>query len=89
YIEEGTAALDNVAAVVLMSDGAMLPALWDEVTDGEADRLQMMGKLICERGLLNYIDHVRTLEREDASLNRFPRFKIHDDATAIQVELGP
>lgn len=89
YIEEGTESLDDVASVILMSDGAMMPALWDEVTDGEEDRLQLMGKLIRERGLLNYIDQVRTLEREDASLNRFPRFKIHDDATAIQVEPGP
>ncbi len=87
YIQRGTLELKDVAGVLVCSDGFLWPAPLDERPDARAARLQFMRSTIARAGLPGYYDMLRAVERSDASRDRFPRFKIHDDCTAVYIEL--
>jgi serine/threonine protein phosphatase PrpC len=83
YIEVGKLDIEPLEGVLLCSDGIPLPGLVDETQIQAQERLQTMKNIIMEEGLDQYLTHLRQIEVQDKHLDRFPRFKIHDDATAI------
>lgn len=82
FIDHGQLPLENVKAIALLTDGFMLPKEnleapddWDEfATHFGANKLE---------GILGLI---RDLEKSDKNGQKYPRFKTHDDATAIVIE---
>jgi hypothetical protein len=89
YIQEGTLALNGVRAVLACSDGFVWPAVWDESEVEKESRLLHMWQSIEREGLAGYIQALRALEKHDEQFDTYPRFKLHDDASAVYVELHP
>lgn len=80
----GTVDLAGVEAAVLLSDGASRPAdlfmtsSWRELVD-----------LVRAEGPDALLTRVREIERTDPEKARWPRGKVHDDATAVLVTFLP
>ncbi|MET9537845.1 hypothetical protein ABZY16_10110 [Streptomyces sp. NPDC006553] len=79
----GTSPRAEVRALAALTDGA---SRWVELF-GEGDWTDCFGVLRKE-GTLGLLHRVRTLEAADASAGGTRRWKLHDDATAVLVELG-
>ncbi len=83
YIQTGTFDLAGLSGILLATDGAILPSRLNE-TQAEYDhRTLSIRQTIEAEGLAGYLRKLRQLETEDALLDTYPRFKLHDDATAI------
>lgn len=87
YIQQGTLNLSDIRGLLACSDGFLWPAVWDESETEQSARLQQMWEMIAHDGLGGYVRRLRALEIQDRQLDMYPRFKLHDDATAIHVEL--
>lgn len=87
YILTGEIDLQDVAAIYLCSDGAIWPQMPGETAEQRLERWGKMRKLIEKRGLDVYLAELRKEERHDADRVKYPRFKIHDDATGIYLVL--
>ncbi|WP_055601561.1 protein phosphatase 2C domain-containing protein [Streptomyces aureus] len=79
----GTSPRAEVRALAALTDGA---SRWVELF-GEGDWTDCFGVLRKE-GTLGLLRRVRALEAADASAGGTRRWKLHDDATAVLVELG-
>ncbi|MBN1565946.1 MAG: protein phosphatase 2C domain-containing protein [Anaerolineae bacterium] len=88
YIQEGSLSLAGVNGILVCSDGFIWPARWSENDHMRQERLRLMKTHICEHGLSGYLDALRQTETADSSHNTYPRFKQHDDATAVYLELS-
>lgn len=87
YIKTGVISLHGVQAIMLFSDGFEWP---DNPVEPQADleaRVQRMWGYIRQHGAANYLQTLRAEERTDASREKYPRFKLHDDATGIVLYL--
>ncbi|GGO85473.1 hypothetical protein [Wenjunlia tyrosinilytica] len=79
----GTVERESVRAVAALTDGATrLVQLF-----GVADWASSMG-LLRKEGPAELIARVRAAEKADLETTEHPRWKAHDDATAVLVELG-
>jgi Protein phosphatase 2C len=78
----GSEPRDTLRAVALLSDGASRLADRFHLIDW-AGVLQLLGKESPQQ----LIDRVRAAERDDPRGERWPRGKVHDDATAVYVPL--
>ena len=76
----GSESLDTLRAVALLSDGASRLTDRFHLTDW-AGVLQLLDKESPQQ----LIDRVRAAERDDPHGERWPRGKVHDDATAVYV----
>jgi hypothetical protein len=79
YLITGRINLMDVVGVVVCSDGFMWPQL-----DCDCDHMR---QLIEAEGLRGYVIHLRAEEASDPERERYPRPKVHDDATAIYIQL--
>ena len=86
YIQRETLELDGVCGVLVCSDGFPLPAPLDESAEAKTARYQLMRDHIQRGGLTAYYEALRTIEHEDSGRDAYPRFKVHDDCTAVYVE---
>ena len=84
YIEEGTFNLTDIDRLLLCSDGIPLPTKLGETSD-----LVAMGNKLKTLGLQGYYNYLRDIESKDVHRDEYPRFKVHDDATAIFLEFAP
>lgn len=65
------------------------------MSDGFSRGMDMLGglspedfyRLVLKQGAATVLERIRDIERADADCRRFPRFKVHDDATCAIVEL--
>ncbi|MFP4323714.1 MAG: hypothetical protein ACLFTK_14770 [Anaerolineales bacterium] len=87
YIQTGGGALDAYAGFILLTDGAMWPTPLDESRAQMNARLRHMLTLMRQEGLAAYGQALRAEEAADADLVRYPRFKVHDDCTALFIAL--
>lgn len=87
YIKTGIVALQDVVAVLAISDGFWWPAPLHETELDYERRLRQMWRRIQQDGLVGYLQALRHAERADADREQFPRFKLHDDATAVMLWL--
>lgn len=83
YIQTDLISLEGVMLVVLFSDGALWPAPLLETPLAQQKRFEMMATRLREEGVARYLKALREEERADASREKYPRFKLHDDATAV------
>ena len=73
----------DVRALLLMSDGFYrLVDTFERYTD------RSLFDAVEERGLAPLLDELRGIEVDDEQCVRYPRFKTHDDATALWLELS-
>lgn len=86
YIQTGTAALDGVSGVLVCTDGLVWPAEPDEDPAVVMARLRHMRRIIEDTGLMGYYLRLRKAERDDAGFDRYPRFKLHDDAAGVYLK---
>ena len=87
YIRTDMVSLENVAAVILASDGFLLP---DNPLKPRYDlptRASRMWQMIRQQGVHHYLSHLRAEERADADREKYPRLKLHDDATGVVLHL--
>lgn len=88
YLQIERLSLEGVAGLLVCSDGFLWPARWGESETEKAERYQHMRHQIEQAGLSAYVQALRAIETEDSTRDLYPRFKIHDDATAIYMELS-
>lgn len=87
YIHTAVVSLEGVVAVMLASDGFLLP---DNPLNPRYDmptRASRMWQMIRQHGVRQYLRHLRAEERADADREKYPRLKLHDDATGIVLYL--
>ena len=87
YVEVGELKLENVEGILLCSDGMLLAPL-DESQTEEQKRYQTMKDSIIKHGLQTHIEQLRQVEVQDAYCDLYPRFKIHDDVSAIYLRFS-
>ncbi len=87
YVQQGTLTLNNVSSLLVCSDGFIWPSIWNESETERVDRLQQMWQVITQESIGHYVKRLRATEAQDHQLDMYPRFKIHDDATGIYVEV--
>ena len=73
----------NVSAVLLFTDGLDIPSETPQRRKDFSDLVEKHREL----GLPGLCDHVRRLEAADPDIERYPRFKRHDDIAAIAIHL--
>ncbi len=83
YIKSGIAMIQDAEAVMVISDGFWWPATLHETEQDYDKRVRQMWQRIRQDGLLEYIAALRQAERTDSAHEQYPRFKLHDDATAV------
>ncbi len=83
YMQTAEVDISAVSGILLCSDGFLWPAPLDESEADCAARLQAMRTTIERDGLEAYCESMRAVEAADAGRDQYPRFKIHDDATAV------
>jgi hypothetical protein len=88
YIRTGMITLDGLAAIIVVSDGAIWPAPLHETPRAQKARYERMWAQVRQEGLSGYLAALRAEERADSNRERYPRFKLHDDATAVALWLS-
>jgi hypothetical protein len=88
YTRTGMVYLEGVQAVLVASDGFAWPAPLHEDEPAYQQRIAMMWWRIQQDGLRGYYRALRHEERQDAAREKYPRFKLHDDATAVLLWLS-
>lgn len=79
FCKTTTVALTHIASLLIITDGLFLPK-----QDPETGNDWSKYFALCEDGgLVNLLGTVRSMEKSDPDLTRYPRYKIHDDATGI------
>ncbi len=84
FLRHGWEDLQGVSDILLFTDGLFLPRenpLEESDWDGFV-RLYRQGGLQAVR------DQVRSLQRSDPDLKKYPRFKVHDDIAAVAIKLN-
>lgn len=81
FMHTGFVSLDRVRTVLLFTDGLSLPS---ETPSRRKDFTPLVGAFQ-RLGLKGLHQHIRTMEKQDSRLCRFPRFKCHDDIAAIAI----
>lgn len=81
FIFDGKESLENVSDILIFSDGMFPPKAnpLDEIDTEAIVREYKKG------GLKGWLDYVRKIEDTDPDLLKYPRFKQHDDASAIAI----
>lgn len=83
FIKKGSVDLTDIASVLLFSDGMMYP----QKDPNSPTDYQAMADLYLEGGVELMLDTVRELEESDSDFKKYPRFKMHDDATVVAIDL--
>lgn len=78
-----TLKLSDISSILLLTDGLLLPKADPEASDNWSDYFRL-----CESGgLARLYDTVREMELSDPNLTIYPRYKLHDDATGIYIDV--
>ena len=81
FMHTGFVSLDRVQTVLLFTDGLSIPS---ETPTKKKDFTPLVDAFQ-RLGLTGLHQHIRTIEKQDSQLCRFPRFKCHDDIAAIAI----
>jgi hypothetical protein len=87
YLMSGEFDLTGATGVLVCSDGLLWPAERSAPPDDPDRRWAYMRDTIQRDGLKTYFRQLRELEASDPRCQRFPRFKVHDDATGLYLRL--
>lgn len=84
FIHSKTVSLDGVSTILILTDGMYLPK-----EDPDADENWMeYARLYGEGGLQKIYTTVRGIEDSDPHQTKYPRYKMHDDASGIAIDLA-
>lgn len=83
FLKSGCQVLDNVRKILIYSDGLMLP---QRNPESQQD-LEMFVSLYDKGGLSCIRDYIRGKQLEDIGCRDYPRFKTHDDISAVALSL--
>lgn len=81
FVRHGRINREEVSSILLFTDGFAPPSKQSETN------FQPFIDIVKDRGLHAALDYIRDLEHSDPNCITFPRFKPHDDATAIYLTL--
>lgn len=81
FVRSGLEPLTGVTDILVFSDGLLLP-------DTEMGSIALLVKLYKQGGLQAVRDCVRSLQNKDADCIAWPRFKKHDDISAIALRFN-
>lgn len=81
FLKTGNEKLDNVKHILLFTDGLFIP----KSNPTAPDDWSTLVKLFLEGGLKNVVSYVRGLQKDDPQCWKYPRYKMHDDITAIAI----
>lgn len=81
FVRSGRESLENVAHVLLFTDGLMLPSEDRSLPDN----FSLMAQLFLEGGLPRWKEYVRFLEESDPQCTKYVRTKKSDDIGAIAI----
>jgi serine/threonine protein phosphatase PrpC len=84
HILTATLPLDGIASLLLLTDGLFLPKA---DPDAEEDWSEY-AKYYRQSGLTGLCKIVRDTEKDDPTLTKYPRFKLHDDSSGVAVEFA-
>lgn len=83
FLKTATLPLADITALLILTDGMFLPK-----EDPESEEDWKTCFELCESGgLMHLYNTVRDLENTDPNLTRYPRYKLHDDATGIYITM--
>ena len=82
FVRHGRESLEQVADIILYTDGLALPSGSDGSQGEDVDRFVSLYR---QGGVNHILEHVRSLQRDDESCRLYPRFKVHDDAVGIAI----
>ena len=83
FISSGTMPLDNIAHILCFTDGLHLPS----ESPGSKGDFRRLVDCYLQNGLSGLYTEIRQQEATDPYCVRYPRFKQHDDASAIAITL--
>ncbi|WP_051309459.1 protein phosphatase 2C domain-containing protein [Desulfogranum japonicum] len=83
FANSGREPLEGIADIILYTDGLSLPCSGNEKSENST--MEQFVSLYHQRGVGGILEHVRSLQKKDTSCHLYPRFKMHDDATAIAI----
>lgn len=83
FFSTGTQKLAGLKTILLFTDGLEIPCAQPQKIKDFSSLVHMSQEL----GLQGVHDYVRHKEQADPQIKAFPRFKIHDDMTAIALHL--
>jgi hypothetical protein len=84
FIRSGEESLENVAHVLVFTDGMMIPDEDPDVVDDFSKTVELFLRV----GLTGVRDYIRSIENTDPNCLKYPRYKKSDDLTAIAVSLS-
>lgn len=73
----------GIAHIILLTDGMFVPK---EDPEAEED-WQQYADIFLQGGIRELFSIVRKIESSDPNLTRYPRYKLHDDASAVAITL--
>ena len=83
FFRTGIEPIDTIQTILVFTDGLDVPRL----APGRYKDFSPLVRVARESGLGGLRDHVRALEAGDPDIERYPRFKRHDDIAAIAIHL--
>jgi serine/threonine protein phosphatase PrpC len=81
FLKSGQEKLEQVSHIILLSDGLILP----KGDPGHKDDWKTFVELFQKGGLETIRAYVRDVQKNDPKCWKYPRFKTHDDITAISI----
>lgn len=83
FFRTGAVPAEKVKSVLLFTDGLNVPC----ASPGKYRDYSSLVDMACDLGLHGLRDHVRSREAADPDIERYPRFKTHDDIAAVAIHL--
>jgi len=83
YIKIKTYPLSEIGRIILLTDGMLLPT----THFGAEPNWGEIAVLVKQEGLVGLYQRVFELNNSDPNLDKYPRFKYHDDATGIIIDI--
>lgn len=81
FLKAGEESLENIGHILIFSDGLFIP----QENPAKSNNFQLLTSLFLEGGLAKVKNYVRDLENSDPECQKYPRYKKHDDITAIAI----
>ena len=85
FVRSGVRKLDDVKAILLLSDGMFLPS----EAPGAALEVDELVSIYQRSGLAGLKEKIRAMQLSDPRCFRYPRFKLHDDMCGIALKRRP
>lgn len=84
FLKSGSESLDGIKHIICLTDGMLIPNPAPE----KDDDFEKWTELFLQGGLEAVKKYVREIENSDLEFVKYPRFKPHDDLTAVAVSFS-